>query len=148
MRQVLIAGISGAIGRALAERLLEQDSELSIVGLCRNPSSVAFNEEQAGRVTLIEWDAANKDSAGCVAEKLQEVMPGGEGLDMVIYAAGILHGPGMMPEKRLEDCRSFCPCFFGKRHWFCNAGSGGLTLASPSAFQAHRGGFRKGGIDH
>lgn len=103
MRQVLIAGISGAIGRALAERLLEQDSELSIVGLCRDLSSVAFREEQAGRVTLIEWDAAKKDSAGWVADKLKEVMPDVEGLDMVIYAAGILHGPGMMPEKRLED---------------------------------------------
>lgn len=103
MGQVLIAGISGAIGRALAERMLEQDSELSIVGLCRDPSSVAFREEQAGRVTLIEWDAAKKDSAGWVADELKGVIPDGEGLDMVIYAAGILHGPGMMPEKRLED---------------------------------------------
>ncbi len=103
MKQVLIAGISGAIGHALARRLLEKDSELSIVGLCRDPSSVALGEEQAARVILIPWDAAESGSARAAAEKLKEVVPEESGLDTVIYAAGILHGPGMTPEKRLED---------------------------------------------
>lgn len=103
MKQVLIAGISGAIGHALAVRLLEQDPGVSIVGLCRNPSAVAFSEEHAGRVLLIPWDAAESSSAPAAAEKLKAVVPVEAGLDTVIYAAGILHGPGMTPEKRLED---------------------------------------------
>ncbi|PXX92255.1 short-chain dehydrogenase [Marinobacter vulgaris] len=103
MKQVLIAGISGAIGHAIAERLLRQDSELVIVGLCRDPSSVRFAEEQADRVTLIPWDAAEAGNVDGVAEKLKESLPAESGLDTVIYAAGILHGPGMSPEKRLED---------------------------------------------
>ena len=103
MKQVLIAGISGAIGHALAVRLLEQDPGVSIVGLCRNPSAVAFSEEHAGRILLISWEAAESSSAPATAEKLKAVVPEEAGLDTVIYAAGILHGPGMMPEKRLED---------------------------------------------
>lgn len=103
MKQVLIAGISGAIGHALAVRLLEGDSELSIVGLCRDPSSVELGEKQADRVALIPWDAAENDSAAAVAERLRALLPEKSGLDTVIYAAGILHGPGLTPEKRLED---------------------------------------------
>lgn len=103
MEQVLIAGISGAIGRALAIRLLQGDSGLSIVGLCRDPSSVTFDDAMASRVTLIPWNAAEAGSAAAAAEKLKHVVPVEAGLDTVIYAAGILHGPGMTPEKRLED---------------------------------------------
>lgn len=103
MNQVLIAGISGAIGHALAVRLLERDPGVSIVGLCRNPSVVAFSEEHIDRVSLIPWDAAETSSAPAAAEKLKAVVPEESGLDTVIYAAGILHGPGMTPEKRLED---------------------------------------------
>lgn len=103
MKRVLIAGISGAIGHALAERLLEQDSELSIVGLCRDPSAVSFSPTVEGRIQLIPWDAAGADSAETLAGRLSVAVSAESGLDMVIYSAGILHGPGMSPEKRLED---------------------------------------------
>ena len=103
MKQILIAGISGAIGHALAVRLLEQDPGVSIVGLCRSPSEVAFSREQAGRILLIPWEATESSSTLAVVEKLKASVPLEVGLDTVIYAAGILHGPGMTPEKRLED---------------------------------------------
>lgn len=113
MKQVLIAGISGAIGHAMAERLLLQDPDLMIVGLCRDPSSVKFAGEQADRVTLIPWNAAEIGSVDEVAAELKESLPVESGLDTVIYAAGILHGPGMNPEKRLEDldARAFAHAF-------------------------------------
>ncbi|MBL3557957.1 SDR family NAD(P)-dependent oxidoreductase [Marinobacter sp. JB05H06] len=112
-KQVLIAGISGAIGHALAVRLLEHDPGVSIVGLCRNPSAVTFSEEHAGRILLIPWDAAESSSTRTVVEKLKALVPVEAGLDTVIYAAGILHGPGMKPEKRLEDldARAFAHAF-------------------------------------
>jgi len=103
MKQVMIAGISGAIGHAIAEQLLAQEPELSVVGLCRDPSAVRFSDAEAGRVTLIPWDASGEGSAEDVAQRLDGVLPQASGLDMLIYAAGILHGPGMRPEKRLED---------------------------------------------
>lgn len=103
MKWVLIAGISGAIGHALAERLLEQDSELSIVGLCRNPSAVDVGAGTGDRVQLISWDASRSDDAEILAERLSVALPAETGIDTVIYAAGILHGPDMSPEKRLED---------------------------------------------
>ncbi|MEP1216743.1 MAG: SDR family oxidoreductase [Marinobacter sp.] len=103
MKQVLIAGISGAIGHALAVRLLEQDPGVSVVGLCRDPSAVAFSEDYSGRILLVPWNAADSCSAPAAAEKLKAVLSVETGLDAVIYAAGILHGPGMAPEKRLED---------------------------------------------
>lgn len=103
MKQVLIAGISGAIGGALAKRILEQDSEVSVIGLCRDPSSVTLGEEPAGRVTLIRWDAVEHEGAGALRERLKQALSEESGLDTVIYAAGMLHGAGMTPEKRLED---------------------------------------------
>ncbi|NMT63268.1 SDR family oxidoreductase [Marinobacter orientalis] len=113
MTQVLIAGVSGAIGHAIAERLLATDPELSIVGLCRDPSAVSFGEKQAERVTLVPWDAAGTGGADAMAEKLKEMLPAESGLDTLIYAAGILHGPAMSPEKRLEDldARAFAHAF-------------------------------------
>lgn len=109
MKRVLIAGISGAIGHALAVRLLEQDSELSIVGLCRDPSAV----DLGGRVQLIAWDAASMEDVGTLTEQLSVTVPATSGLDTVIYAAGILHGSDMTPEKRLEDLdpRAFARAF-------------------------------------
>ena len=103
MKWVLIAGISGAIGHALAMRLLEQDLDLSIVGLCRDPSAVDFSAGMGDRVQLIPWDASATDGAEALAERLSAAVPAESGLDTVIYAAGVLHGPGMSPEKRLED---------------------------------------------
>lgn len=103
MKQVLIAGISGAIGGALAKRILKQDSEVSLIGLCRDPSSVVLGEAPDGRVTLIPWDAVEHGGAGALRERLKQALSEESGLDTVIYAAGILHGAGMTPEKRLED---------------------------------------------
>lgn len=103
MKQVLIAGISGAIGHAIAERLLQQDADVRVAGLCRDPSSVGFSDSHAARVTLIPWDAADSGSLEAVAERLAGVLSEKAGLDTIIYAAGILHGAGMKPEKRLEE---------------------------------------------
>ncbi|MCL7945624.1 SDR family oxidoreductase [Marinobacter sp. ATCH36] len=135
MKQVLIAGMSGAIGLALARRLLEQDSELSVVGLCRDPSSVALSQEQVSRVTLIPWDATQNGSALDVVEKLKAVLPPEAGLDTMIYAAGILHGPGMTPEKRLEDldAKAFAHAFA------VNATGFAMLVQAISPWLRHRG---------
>jgi NAD(P)-dependent dehydrogenase (short-subunit alcohol dehydrogenase family) len=103
MRHILIAGVSGAIGHALAEHYLGQDENLTVIGLCRDPSSVEFHSEYKDRVHLVPWDAAGSADSVQIASDLEAVLARDEGLDGVIYAAGFLHGAGMVPEKRLED---------------------------------------------
>lgn len=103
MKHILIAGISGAIGKALAEHYLTADKRLEIIGLCRDPSAVTFDSGIAARVHLIPWDAASSTDPGQIASDIEQVLAPEEGLDGIIYAAGFLHGQGIQPEKRLED---------------------------------------------
>ncbi|WP_372986456.1 SDR family oxidoreductase [Marinobacter sp.] len=101
MKQVLIAGVSGAIGSALARQLLDTDPERTVFGLCRNPEALRERIPDS-RLRLARWDA----EAGSVEEvgnSLAEMLgPDGE-LDTVIYAAGLLHDSEIFPEKRIED---------------------------------------------
>lgn len=103
MKHILIAGISGAIGHALAEHYLGVDDKLQIVGLCRDPAAVKFDPAVADRVNLIPWDAATSIDPDDIGSEIEQVLTPDKGLDLVIYAAGLLHGPGIQPEKRLED---------------------------------------------
>ncbi len=103
MTHILIAGVSGAIGQALAEHYLARDENLKIIGLCRDPSAVALDSAVVDRVHLITWDAASSNDPGQIASDIEQVLAPEEGLDGVIYAAGFLHSQGIKPEKRLED---------------------------------------------
>lgn len=106
MTHMLIAGVSGAIGKALAEHYLAQNDKLQILGLCRDPAAVTFDPAVAGRVRLIAWDAAAATDPAQIAADVERVLAAEEGLDGVIYAAGFLHGQGLQPEKRLEDLKA------------------------------------------
>lgn len=103
MKHILIAGISGAIGGALAEHYLQGDENLQVIGLCRDPSSVRFDSALSGRVHLIAWDASSSKDPAQIASDIEQVLAPEKGLNGVIYAAGFLHGQGIQPEKRLED---------------------------------------------
>lgn len=98
--RILIAGVSGAIGAALAEKLGER-SDVQIVGLCRRPENAA--EFMQNRHHVLTWDAEKPEALPQLAADLTAVVSKADGLDMIIYAAGILHGANMKPEKRLED---------------------------------------------
>jgi NAD(P)-dependent dehydrogenase (short-subunit alcohol dehydrogenase family) len=103
MKHILIAGVSGAIGYALAEHYLATDTGVEIIGLCRDPSAVTFDSAIQDRVNLIAWDAAASVDPDQLASEIRSVPGTDAGLDGVIYAAGFLHGQGFQPEKRLED---------------------------------------------
>ncbi|MDI9246517.1 SDR family NAD(P)-dependent oxidoreductase [Marinobacter sp. CHS3-4] len=103
MTNILIAGVSGAIGHAIAEHYLSASEEVRIIGLCRNPGAVSFDESVKHRVQLLAWDAAGLPDGKGIQADIERVLTPEEGLDRVIYAAGFLHGQGMKPEKRLED---------------------------------------------
>lgn len=103
MKRVVIAGISGAIGGALATRLIERDSPTNVIGLCRDPEKVPDVLRADQRVIVLPWDAEDRGSPVAVAEALEPLLAREKGIDGFVYAAGLLHGPGMFPEKRLED---------------------------------------------
>lgn len=100
----LIAGISGAIGTALAERYLEKPDE-TLIGLCRDPERVPDHLRCHPRVHLFRW-RADEDGSGFPAQEITDVLTGVGGLETLIYAAGLLHDDTQFPEKRLEDLES------------------------------------------
>ncbi len=106
MKRVVIAGVSGAIGGALAQRLLQRDADTRVIGLCRNPDAAPEPLRTEERCSLLPWDAEDSASPRAVAEALETVLGRDDGIDTFIYAAGLLHGQGMFPEKRLEDLES------------------------------------------
>lgn len=103
MQRVLIAGISGAIGSSMAQALLERNTPVQIIGLCRHRDKVPEQIAQSPQVRLLTWDATDPQAAEAVAEALANVVPVADGLDVVVFAAGVLHGAGLFPEKRIED---------------------------------------------
>lgn len=98
----VIAGISGAIGRALAERYLQAWPEQSVIGLCRHPDQAPERLQQDPRVHLLAWDASAPEPV-LAQPAIQELMAAGGGIDDLIYAAGLLHDDAMFPEKRLDE---------------------------------------------
>jgi NAD(P)-dependent dehydrogenase (short-subunit alcohol dehydrogenase family) len=103
MKRILVAGVSGAIGGALAEALLERDEESVVVGLCRDTAKVPEPLRSHSRLTLLAWDAEDSQSPDVVVRALEKTISATKGIDTFIYAAGVLHDGPMFPEKRLEE---------------------------------------------
>lgn len=99
----MIAGVSGAIGAALAARILDGNPESHVVGLCRHPNHAPGELQASDRVSLLAWDAEDSATLEPMAESLSSVFQEKTGIDTLIYAAGLLHSDTMFPEKRLED---------------------------------------------
>lgn len=106
MKRIVIAGVSGAIGGALATAFIEKDPEATVIGLCRNPMQAPEALRAHARGGVLAWDAGDSASPASVAEALEPLLAKDEGIDTFIYSAGLLHGSGMFPEKRLEDLDS------------------------------------------
>ncbi|KAE8545519.1 MULTISPECIES: SDR family NAD(P)-dependent oxidoreductase [Marinobacter] len=97
----VIAGVSGAIGAALARRYLSSYPDRSLIGLCRRPETAPDDLKNHSGVRLMAWDAEDEQRLD-VAE-FKAVLEASGPVQTVIYAAGLLHDGQMFPEKRLED---------------------------------------------
>lgn len=106
MKRVVIAGVSGAIGSALATGLIERNSQTRVIGLCRDTRKAPEVLRAHEQSTVLPWDAEDSESPAVVVQALDSLLAREEGIDGFIYAAGLLHGPGLFPEKRLEDLRA------------------------------------------
>ncbi|WP_300426502.1 SDR family NAD(P)-dependent oxidoreductase [uncultured Thalassolituus sp.] len=86
--RVLVAGASGAIGAAIAEKLSDEGDQVLTISRSGEPSS-----------THLVCDLTSAESADQVSRFLAERGP----VDAVFCCTGILHGGWNMPEKSLSQ---------------------------------------------
>ncbi|OZB18036.1 MAG: short-chain dehydrogenase [Marinobacter sp. 34-60-7] len=98
----VIAGVSGAIGSALAQRYLSAHPDQPLIGLCRTPADAPAFLREHPAVTLLDW-SADAPVAESLRDDVGEVLGSDGRIHTLIYAAGLLHEAGLFPEKRLED---------------------------------------------
>lgn len=101
----IIAGISGAIGSALARIYLEKHPGQPLVGLCRDPDTVPAVIRDDPAVTLLRWEAAQPLEQSDT-HLLKQALADDDGILTLVYAAGLLHDRDMFPEKRVEDLQA------------------------------------------
>lgn len=98
MKNIVIIGCSGAIGKALVETLISRFSDANIYGFSRTASihslDIKTEKYQEARIDYEDENAIAKCAALAA-----ETGP----LDLVIVATGILHQGDLMPEKSLRD---------------------------------------------
>lgn len=100
---VLVTGASSGIGLALVEQLLGNKQVGRVMGVSRSATSNdALARMQLGseqRLLRIDADLTSELDLAHLASQLQ----GLGALHLVINAAGVLHGPGLSPEKSIEQ---------------------------------------------
>ncbi|PKL95658.1 MAG: cell-cell signaling protein [Gammaproteobacteria bacterium HGW-Gammaproteobacteria-8] len=97
----LIQGASRGIGLGLVEALLECPRFERVIATCRDPgAAVELQARACARLQIEQLDVTQPDAIDALAARLS-----GQGvrLNLVINAAGLLHGAGVAPEKKLED---------------------------------------------
>jgi len=93
MKKTLIVGASRGIGLALTHARLARGDE--VVAACRNPGAL----DALPGLTPVPLDVTDEASIAAAAASVRRSH--GD-LDQIIHVAGVLHGAGFGPEKRLE----------------------------------------------
>ncbi|MDP4548183.1 MAG: SDR family NAD(P)-dependent oxidoreductase [Marinobacter sp.] len=99
---VIIAGVSGAIGSALAERFLAERPGEPLIGLARQLDGVSERLREHPAVYLMGWQAEHPLDLASHPE-VRDLLASAQGGVTLIYAAGWLHNDKATPEKRVED---------------------------------------------
>ncbi|WP_323752160.1 SDR family NAD(P)-dependent oxidoreductase [Marinobacter sp.] len=99
---VVIAGISGAIGSALAERFLTERPDEPLIGLARHLDKVGERLREHPGVHLIAWQAELPLDLTQHPD-VEALLESAHGQISLIYATGLLHDGDIAPEKRVED---------------------------------------------
>jgi len=97
----LVQGASRGIGLGLVRMLLEDRCFESVIATCRDPASADGLQALAGeRLNILRLDVTDTAQVAGLAATLET-----EGIrpSLVVNTAGVLHGEGFAPEKKLED---------------------------------------------
>lgn len=98
---VLIQGASRGIGLGLVKALVQDEAGFHIIATCREPEHAeSLNALACDRLSVRPLDVTVPDRIAALASDLKQQ---GTRLSLVINAAGVLHGEGFGPEKKLED---------------------------------------------
>ena len=106
IRRALVAGASGGIGGGLLTALLAREGIEQVYALQRSgrPSTSGERPEplstDAGALVWLDADLEDEASLMLAARRVDD---DGGGLDLVVIATGLLHAPGIKPERRVED---------------------------------------------
>lgn len=92
MSSAVVVGASGGVGRALVAALAEGGGYETVFALSRSGAP------QPDSVRSMAVDVTDEASVAVAAQGIGEAGPVG----LVIVASGILHGPGIAPEKALR----------------------------------------------
>ncbi|KAK4049880.1 hypothetical protein OIO90_005269 [Microbotryomycetes sp. JL221] len=91
-----ITGSSRGLGFGYARGLLEADSSINVVALCRNPETATqlqeLKKEFEGRVELVKHEASSEQSAQDAVKAVEGLDIAKGGVDALIANAGILAG--------------------------------------------------------
>lgn len=103
----LVTGASRGIGLALVRELLAHPQVVRINAVARQATRsdalAALRAEAGERLQCIDADLTDDQALADLAAHLREQHPS---LDLVINAAGVLHGDGIRPEKSVTQVRS------------------------------------------
>lgn len=104
--RVLVTGATGGIGRALVRRLLADPLVATVVATARgvdNDAALAgFSARHGDRLWIQATDITDPDQLAALATRIGTRLGA---LDLVVNAAGLLHGPGLAPEKSVTQVR-------------------------------------------
>lgn len=98
-RRVVLIGAGGGIGGALASRLLRSSPNCHVLGTSRAPRSArmrALADLFPDRFSAANCDLGSDESIRQLAARVRDQMGSP---DLVIVASGLLHEPGLGPEK-------------------------------------------------
>jgi NAD(P)-dependent dehydrogenase (short-subunit alcohol dehydrogenase family) len=93
MKNVLVAGGSGALGQAWVKHFLARPDVGSVVATWHRRAPPVIDP----RLVWVQVDLTDEDSVSQLSDVVQT-------LDSVICAAGFLHGEDCQPEKSIRDC--------------------------------------------
>lgn len=90
----VVQGASRGIGLELVRQLV--DAGHTVIGTCRDPAGATDLASLCGPVRL---DLTDEPSIAAAAALVQEQMPH---VHLLLNVSGLLHSPGVQPEKRVE----------------------------------------------
>ena len=98
----LVTGASSGIGLAVVRQLLDSEAVAQVIAVSRSagahPALQALQQRHGARLRTI---AADLGTDAGIAALEQQVSGEVDALHLVFNAAGMLHGPGLVPEKSL-----------------------------------------------
>lgn len=98
----VVIGASRGIGLAIARALLDKQGLKRIYASYRRASGAAdLRSIEDSRLHTCQLDVTAQNDIQKLAELIRR---NGEKPDFVIHCAGVLHGPGVQPEKALAQC--------------------------------------------